>query len=77
MPSAGEIPRGGLRSPATRKVASVAPDYQQVEEGNWTQNRTQASLGKRDAGSVLVGDEVSADRRALEPELGALDLLTC
>lgn len=28
-------------------------------------------------GSVLVGDEVSADRRALEPELGALDLLTC
>lgn len=42
---------------------------------NSTQDGVQSGPGDRDTRSVLGGDEVSADRRALEPVLGALNVL--
>lgn len=46
-----------------------------IGKENSTQNGVQSGPGDRDMGSVLEGREVSTDRRALEPVLGALNVL--
>lgn len=56
-----------------RSITDQTQRSESVKE-NSTQNGVQSSPGDRDTRSGLMGDEVSADWRALEPVLGTLDI---